>query len=416
MRILHSDQVIRVAPGTTPDYDQDNPLLKLMSWIEDQELGADLEFYVYNQLQYLFPIKALSFYGPSGGNADVLDPEQQDVKTDFQKQNVKDVIAADSRLLRGTVDVGGTRFPMLRVSYSGGPDSVLARQAGLLGDHIQLFIKVGSVQSALLRVPYNDRSDRFELELWGYAGGVPLTRAQVGEKAWAGMARGEILIRPDLVQGGGYDFAIENVTGRDVVQVAPAHALHPILPLHVEVAWGNADATVFDSRNGANYHYHFRMILRGWNNFLAVGSSSNPHGGVGGLEYRNLLSNYFGHQALDELGRTLEAWNYDAAGQKGAAGRRESFLAVDYMDLHVVRPNCGIGLHRHRDNQEIFLLMQGRAFMVVGDWCEFPDRDRAIEVRTLEAGHFAMLKGGNLHALMNPTDEDLSLFMFGGYD
>jgi hypothetical protein len=27
-----------------------------------------------------------------------------------------------------------------------------------------------------------------------------------------------------------------------------------------------------------------------------------------------------------------------------------------------------------------------------------------------------MLKGGNLHALINPTDENHSLFMFGGYD
>jgi len=27
-----------------------------------------------------------------------------------------------------------------------------------------------------------------------------------------------------------------------------------------------------------------------------------------------------------------------------------------------------------------------------------------------------MLKGGNLHGLMNATDEDIQLFMFGGYD
>jgi hypothetical protein len=54
--------------------------------------------------------------------------------------------------------------------------------------------------------------------------------------------------------------------------------------------------------------------------------------------------------------------------------------------------------------------------MVVGDWCKMPERDRCLEVRTLESGHLAMLKGGNLHALMNPTDEPLSLFMCGGYD
>ena len=32
-------------------------------------------------------------------------------------------------------------------------------------------------------------------------------------------------------------------------------------------------------------------------------------------------------------------------------------MAVDYMDLHIVRPNAAIGLHRHRDNQEIFMAM-----------------------------------------------------------
>ncbi len=54
--------------------------------------------------------------------------------------------------------------------------------------------------------------------------------------------------------------------------------------------------------------------------------------------------------------------------------------------------------------------------MVVGDWAKMPSRERCFEVRTLRSGHMAMLKGGNLHALMNSTDEDASLFMFGGYD
>jgi hypothetical protein len=60
--------------------------------------------------------------------------------------------------------------------------------------------------------------------------------------------------------------------------------------------------------------------------------------------------------------------------------------------------------------------MQGRGFMVVGDWCKMPQCERSFEIRTLLPGHFAMLKGGNLHGLMNATDEDMHLFMFGGYD
>jgi mannose-6-phosphate isomerase-like protein (cupin superfamily) len=74
------------------------------------------------------------------------------------------------------------------------------------------------------------------------------------------------------------------------------------------------------------------------------------------------------------------------------------------------------GIHHHRDNQEIFFLLTGAGIMVTGDWCQFPDRERCFEIRTMTAGSFSLLKPGNLHALFNVTDEDISLLMFGGYD
>jgi quercetin dioxygenase-like cupin family protein len=86
------------------------------------------------------------------------------------------------------------------------------------------------------------------------------------------------------------------------------------------------------------------------------------------------------------------------------------------MDLHVLRPTCGIGIHRHRDNQEIFLMMEGQGLMVVGDWNKFSTRDRCFEARTMRSGDMALCKSGQLHALLNLTDTDVKLFMFGGYD
>ena len=74
---------------------------------------------------------------------------------------------------------------------------------------------------------------------------------------------------------------------------------------------------------------------------------------------------------------------FDAFGQKSGQAREERFLAVDYMDLHIMKPNSGIGLHRHRDNQEIFFMVEGRGYMVIGDWCKMPSRERCFEVRTL---------------------------------
>jgi len=158
------------------------------------------------------------------------------------------------------------------------------------------------------------------------------------------------------------------------------------------------------------------MIMRGWDNFLGTGISPNPHGGIGFLEYRNLMSNYGQYTGKNELGRQLNSWNFSAFRNKNHGNGFEPFFAVDYMDLHLLNPNCGIGLHRHRDNQEVFFMMEGQGFMVVGDWCKMPERERCFEIRTLKSGHISMLKGGNLHALMNSTDEQISLFMFGGYD
>jgi mannose-6-phosphate isomerase-like protein (cupin superfamily) len=107
---------------------------------------------------------------------------------------------------------------------------------------------------------------------------------------------------------------------------------------------------------------------------------------------------------------------FGADGAKTSSPRKERFLAVEYMDLHILKPECGIGIHRHRDNQEIFFMMVGTGIMVVGDWCQFPDRERAFEIRAMGPGSFSLLKAGQLHALFNVTDEDMSLLMFGGYD
>jgi mannose-6-phosphate isomerase-like protein (cupin superfamily) len=417
MELLHTDVVIGVSPGTAPDYNHNNPLFKLTGLIQAQAFAAERECYARGRSQYLFPIRALSLYGPSGADAAKLDPAQQDNKTDFQKQNIADFVTAETRVVRGLVQIAGRSFPFLRLSYTGGPFTTLARAAGgKLGSQIKLHLEVGKAQTAQPLTAMYNGSARYEVEVWGWTGSINDLRVALAEKGRAALDSGELIVRPDLVQGSGDDFAREKVDGLDITQILPNHTLHPILPLRLALAWGNDSQTAWDSNGGANHRYEFSMIQRGWQNFLGVGTSANPHGGAGFLEYRNLMSNYGRYQGLHELGRTIEPWSFDAFGSKATGERREEFFSVDYMDLHIVKANCGIGLHRHRDNQEVFLLMEGRAWMVVGDWCVMPNRERCLEVRTLEAGHFAMLKGGNLHALINPTDVNLSLFMFGGYD
>lgn len=416
MRFASSDPKPEVVPaGTNPDYDSNNPLHRVINVFENIRLAAEREHYQQDLLQVLLSVDSLTLYGPRAPNQDVLDPPQQDF-VDFQKQNVRDFKLGDMFIVRGWATIEGWTGPFVRLSYRGGPDSRLSQASGHnLGPDIRLFLKINNVATQeLLVVPYNRESDRYELEIWSYPSNDLMTKLDV--RGSAALSRGELIVRPDLVRGDSEAFRREGVEDIPLTQVAPDHAMHPVNHLRIEIAWCDATSTYWDSRDGANYVYEFSMIVRGWDHYLKVGGSANPHGGIGRLEYRNLLSNYFEFKPSGELGRTPAPWSFDAFGSKQHQGRNEPFLAVDYIDLHIVRPNAGIGLHRHRDNQEIFMVLENEVIMIVGDWCELPQRQRALELRTLRAGHFALLKPGQVHGLLNPTDEDIPLLMFGGYD
>lgn len=416
MEIVSGDRVFPVPPPATINYRADNPLARLMSLLERVQLAAEREQYLLNSIQYLVPYEFLELYGPSDAQWNEQDPRNQNNKEDFQKQNIREFRATDAWLARGWATAGAWTGPFLFLSYRGGPDSRLSTAArGDLGPAIKVYLKVGNTAAPeLLTVPYNPLTDRYELEIWAYDGND--LRSQLDRKGQAAIDRGGLIVRRDVVQGSLGDFAREGLDNRDMRSVAPDHTLHPVLPLTVEVAWTNSTATVWDSKNGANYHYVFGMLFRGWDNFLKVGVSQSPHGGFGFLHYRNVLSNYFDFRDSGELGREVEPWMFGADGTKSNSRRTERFLAVEYMDLHILKPECGIGIHRHRDNQEIFFMMAGTGIMVMGDWCQFSDRERAFEIRAMGPGSFTLLKAGQLHALFNVTDEDLSLLMFGGYD
>ena len=289
--------------------------------------------------------------------------------------------------------------------HQAGPESPLAIAKAVSDSH-KAWVR-SATAGRIFTVPY--RPLRACLELWD------MTVAICGVFSWTIARRAREAAVTDLPRHASA-FNREGLNDRDMRQGAPESTMHPILPLLIEVAWSDVDERVWDSKGGSNYHYEFNMMLRGWDNFLGTGISPNPHGGVGFLEYRNLVSNYGRFAGSGELQRQLQPWNFSAFGSKNHNNATEPFMAVDYMDLHILKPECGIGLHRHRDNQEVFLMLEGRAYMVIGDWCKMPQRERSFEVRSLRAGHFAMLKGGNLHGLMNATDEDIQLFMFGGYD
>ncbi|MEA5259159.1 hypothetical protein VB264_15290 [Arcicella aquatica] len=413
-QIVKNDSTIDVT--STINYNVRNPVIKLMTIMQESSFMAeDMSAYTTDSLQYLFPFSHLELYGPAGSDHSILNPEIQDHKTDFQKQNIKDFLLTDAYLVRGWVSVAQWTGPFIKFSYRGDTDSVLSKASGNnLSSFIFLWASIqGKAMREPIQVPYNTDTNCYEIELWGYPGDDLFN--QLGAKGKSSMTKGLLINRPDLIKGSFTDFAREGLDDRNMYEVSPENIMHPILPLNVELAWCDHTKTFWDSNNSTNYHYSFNMILRGWNNYMQVGVSGSPHGGVGFLHYRNLLSNYKPYTKFTELAREVEPWMFDANHEKGNK-KEEGFLAVEYVDLHILKGECAIGIHRHRDNQEIFFLLNGKTIMITGDWYQFPGRERAFEIRTLLPGSFTLLKSGQLHALVNALDIDATLLMFGGYD
>jgi mannose-6-phosphate isomerase-like protein (cupin superfamily) len=423
-------------PGTRPNYNQNNPIWKLVKVLEATNLQADREHYLPESLQHLFGLQELALIGPSGDEWQTKDPRQQDFKEDFQKQNLYDFVLNGTEITRGYARAGDWIGSFLRIAYVPrppliGPDGVFP------GEAVRLYLKVGQDETGrdYLTVPYIRESARYEIELWAYCGDN--LAARLGPRGKNAIASGALLARPDLVHGQLSDFVgvpFDNARaaartlgqGINMLDRVPNHTMHPVRALRLELAWATAEVSKWDNAPTGNYVYEFSMSLRGWGSYFAIGESQNPHGGIGGLEYRNLYSNYFDHERqrhqelgaawVPELGRLLRDWQFDADHNKPSGKSWENFFAVDYMDLHILKGAAIIGMHRHRDNQEVFLLIEGRGLMVMGDWEKLPSRERAVELRIMKPGDLSLVKPGQFHALVNLLDEKLLLFMFGGYD
>lgn len=417
MDLVHSDEVFDLNGNTSLEYKRCNPLLKLLGQIETIKLAAEREYYVADSLQYLFPLSFLQLYPPSDPKKP-NDPRLQDDKLDFQKQNLHEFHLDDTTVVRGLVRIDHNLFPFLKVSYKGGPDSKLGRLLGESpGQYVTLSITIGSNGPTLIRVPYSHETNLYNIELWGADLPITALKEALDSKGRQSLDAGCLVNRPDLLVGNMENFGRDSLAEKDVASVDPQNVYHPILPLRLRVCWRACNKAVQDPADKAEYTYAFSMLRRGWENYLSVGVSEMTHGQPGGLQYRNLFSNYVGKcRDMLELGRTLEPWNIDAFGNKPPRDKVEPFFCVNFMDLLLLNKDTGIGLHRHRDNQEAYSIAQGRGIMVVGDWCKMPERDRCFEVRTVKSGDVVLIRGGNLHGLMNATDERLVMHVFGSYD
>ena len=225
---------IRVDPNQDPDYQDRNPITRVLTFWARAELAADREHYDAGSLQYLFPFKNLAMYGPKPPNTEVLDPRDQDDKQDFQKQNIADFDLTDAWVARGFASAGGWDGSFVKLSYDGGPLSALAKAAAAqgvaLGDGIRAWIRIGANETASpIRVPYNPRTDR-ELPAGRPARSAGQARS-AGDGRWRAHRRREARAwGPRRLRRGGVQqpaWPVEQRTRADEQSLASRHRAAP---------------------------------------------------------------------------------------------------------------------------------------------------------------------------------------------
>ena len=206
MTIVSGDKVFAVKPPATIDFKSNNPLARLMSLWNRSICRPSVSTTCSTRCNICCPSTFWSCTALRVIRGTVADPQQQDNKEDFQKQNIKDFSCTDARIARGWAttrgdsNAGDWTGPFLFLSYRAGPDSKLSHTAGhSLGASIRVFARIGSGTGARLDVPYNPETDRYELEIWGY-GGTDL-RGKLGPKGQAAFDRGGLIGNPALVPG-----------------------------------------------------------------------------------------------------------------------------------------------------------------------------------------------------------------------
>jgi mannose-6-phosphate isomerase-like protein (cupin superfamily) len=99
----------------------------------------------------------------------------------------------------------------------------------------------------------------------------------------------------------------------------------------------------------------------------------------------------------------------DAVVAHGGEGRilfRRLLAAADFespcnfVDYAVVPPGASIGRHRHGENEELYLVLEGEGTLLL-DGQQIPVR----------AGHVVLNRRGGEHGLVNTSDRPLRLFV-----
>lgn len=72
-----------------------------------------------------------------------------------------------------------------------------------------------------------------------------------------------------------------------------------------------------------------------------------------------------------------------------------------FINYTILPPRTSIGVHKHGNDEEIYVILDGRGLMIVDG-----------EEKEVSAGDIIINKPYGQHGLMNNSDEDLRIFVF----
>ncbi len=371
---LTRDAVRRVQPGTTPNYNRGTHCSGSCTLVERTQLAAEREHYLQRS-----PAVSVSTSTRSSctdrrePTADILDPARQDNKTDFQKQNVASFTHGgyDARARvghHGELD-RAVSAPLVsrRSRFAPCPrrpatPSATASRLWLQGRR--------DAGAATARPCRTTRVRSLRDRAVGLSAGDP-ARATGSARRGRDRPRGAAWRVRTWSAASLGDFERGRIEDQFMVDVAPDIPCTRSCRCTSRSRGPNAQA------DGVGHPARRKLPVRVQHGAPRLGPLPQrrhqpeparrhrlPRISEPALELRPLRGHWRARARRCSPGTSTPS----AARAPCRGGR--SFMAVDYMDLHILKPELRHRPAPARDNQEAFLMMEGRGYMVVGDWCQ----------------------------------------------
>jgi hypothetical protein len=375
------------ALGAGPDYDRDNPIVTLTQRARSVRLASEADLYVADSLQYLFP---LASYGLPSEDPKLAHDGRGSTQEALRAYKLGPFFA-----VKGLINFGGTPRNFLKIGYSA---------AGLSGKD-QGPLTVEATVNGLARkvaMPFDAAQGCYTVEFWGLA---PSHAADLPASAKAAVDGKRILLDPEFLPGNPLDY--QPSRARNTWKAGDEKDInHPLRPARIVLTF-----TTANGKTDGPHTVAFKMVCRGFENFVSDHWGNNPHGGTGSTE--SILFYNAESTDPDHILREVAPGHPLANGSPATSATTERFFPVKYMMYVRFGPSASIGIHRHKDFMDSFWVTRGSGMGVVADAVPLDGAEPTVELRHLRAFEGMIARPGQMHGLLRDTSEPLEMFAAG---